>query len=62
MKIAGRAENTITSCVRAVERLVRFHRLIHTRGLDVDEFLDFLVSLTEINQINWRTINVHEKV
>ena len=59
MKVTGRAENTITSYVRAVERLVRFHGLIHPRDLDVDEILDFLVSLPGKNQINWRTINVH---
>ena len=39
MKVAERAENTITSCVRTVEWLVRFHVLIHPRHLDVDEIL-----------------------
>ena len=62
MKSAERAENTITSYVRTVERLVSFHGLIHPSDLDNDEVLDFLVSLAEINQINYRAINVHKKV
>jgi site-specific recombinase XerD len=55
MKVEEKSEQTIKSYVRAVERLVRFHDLIHPRDLDIDEVLDFLVSLKEKDQINWRT-------
>ena len=46
MKVAERSENTVTSYVSAIERLFRFHGSIHPRDLDVDEVLDFLVSLS----------------
>ena len=59
MKVEDKSEKTITSYVRAVERLVRFHDLIHPRELDIDEVLDFLVSLNEENQINWRTSKMY---
>ena len=49
MKVDKRAENPIPSYLRAAKRIARFHRLIHPRDLDVDEVLDFLVSLSEIN-------------
>lgn len=55
MKVEDKSEQTITAYVRSVERLVRFHDLLHPRDLDIDEVLDFLVSLNEKNQINWRT-------
>lgn len=55
MKVEDKSEKTITAYVRAVERLVRFHGLIHPKELDIDEVLDFLVSLSEIDQVNWRT-------
>lgn len=55
MKIEDKSENTITSYVRAVERLVRFHDLVHPRELDIDEVYDFLVSLNVIEKLNWRT-------
>lgn len=55
MKVEDKSEQTITAYVRAVERLVRFHGLIHPKDLDVDEVLDFLVSLSEVDQVNWRT-------
>jgi len=55
MKVEDKSEQTITSYVRAVEKLVRFHDLVHPKDLDIDEVLDFLVSLNEVNQINWRT-------
>ena len=55
MKIEDKSQQTITSYVRAVERLVRFHDLVHPRELDIDEVYDFLVSLNEKQQINWRT-------
>jgi site-specific recombinase XerD len=55
MKVEDKSEQTITSYVRAVERLVRFHDLIHPKDLDIDEVLDFLVSITEKDQFNWRT-------
>ena len=29
--------------------------MIHPRELDIDEVLDFLVSLNEHDQVNWRT-------
>jgi len=40
--------------VRAVDRLVRFHLLTHPKELDIHEVLDFLVSLTEHQKVNWR--------
>lgn len=55
MKVEDKSEQTITSYVRAVERLVRFHGLIDPKDLDIDEVLDFLVSLSEVDQVNWRT-------
>ena len=55
MKVEDKSDQTITSYVRAVERLVRFHGLIHPRDLDIDEVLDFLVQYQEKHQINWRT-------
>jgi site-specific recombinase XerD len=55
MKVEDKSDQTIKSYVRAVERLVRFHDLIHPRELDIDEVLDFLVSLIEHDGINWRT-------
>ena len=62
MKVEDKSENTIICYVRTVEKLVRLHGLIHPKKLDIDEVLVCLASLTEINQINWRTINVHGKV
>jgi len=55
MKLEEKSDQTIKSYVRAVERLVRFHDLIHPRDMDIDEILDFLVSLDERHQVNWRT-------
>ena len=55
MKVEDKSEQTIKSYVRAVDRLVRFHGLIHPKELDIDEVLDFLVSLTEHRKVNWRT-------
>ncbi len=55
MKIEEKSEKTITSYVRSVERLVRFHGFLHPREMDVDEVLDFLVYCKEERQINWRT-------
>jgi len=39
--------------MRAIDRLIRFHGLIHLKELDIDEVLDFLVSLTEHRKVNW---------
>jgi len=55
MKVEDKSEQTIKSYVRAVDLLVRFHGLIHPKELDIDEVLDFLVSLTEHRKVNWRT-------
>jgi len=55
MKIEEKSEKTITSYVRSVERLVRFHGFVHSREMDIDEVLDFLVYCKEERQINWRT-------
>ena len=55
MKIEEKSEKTITSYVRSVERLVRFHGFVHPREIDIDEVLDFLVYCKEERQINWRT-------
>jgi site-specific recombinase XerD len=59
MKVEDKSNLTIKSYVRAVERLVRFHDLIHPRDLDIDEVLDFLVSLNEKDQVNWRTSKMY---
>ncbi len=55
MTVEDKSKQTITSYVRAVERLVRFHDLVHPSEMDIDEVLDFLVSLTDKHQVNWRT-------
>jgi len=55
MKVEEKSNQTIKSYVRAVERLVRFHDMVHPRDIDIDEVLDFLVSLNEQHQVNWRT-------
>jgi site-specific recombinase XerD len=59
MKIEEKSDQTIKSYVRAVERLVRFHDMIHPEELDIDEVLDFLVSLNEHDQVNWRTSKMY---
>ena len=53
MKVEDKSEQTIKSYVRAIDRLIRFHGLIHPKELDIDEVLDFLVSLTEHRKVNW---------
>ena len=53
MKVEDKSEQIIKSYVRAVDRLVRFHRLTHPKELDIHEVLDFLVSLTEHRKVNW---------
>ena len=55
MTVEEKSKQTITSYVRAVERLVRFHDLVHPSEMDIDEVLDFLVSLTDKHQVNWRS-------
>jgi len=55
MKVEDNSEQTIKSYVRAIDRLIRFHGLIRPKELDIDEVLDFLVSLTEHRKVNWRT-------
>jgi len=55
MKVEDKSEQTIQSYVRVIDRLIRFHGLIHPKELDIDEVLDFLVSLTEHQKVNWRT-------
>jgi len=55
MKLEGKSDKTITSYVRSVERLIRFHDMVHPRDMDIDEVLDFLVHCKEERQINWRT-------
>ena len=55
MTVEEKSKQTIKSYVRAVEKLVRFHGMVHPKDLDIDEVLDFLVNLKEHNQINWRT-------
>lgn len=59
MKIEEKSDKTIKSYVRAVERLVRFHDMIHPKELDIDEVLDFLVSLNEHDKVNWRTSKMY---
>jgi len=53
IKVEDKSEQTIKSYERAVDRLIRFHGLIHPKGLDIHEALDFLVSLTEHRKVNW---------
>ena len=55
LRVEEKADQTIKSYVRAVERLVRFHDLVHPREMDVDEVLDFLVHLKGFcqNQTLW---------
>ena len=55
MKAEGKAEATITSYVRSIDRLIRFHDYVHPQDLDIDEVIDFLVNLTVNHNINWRT-------
>ena len=55
MKLEEKSDKTITCYVRSVERLVRFHDMVHPRDMDIDEVLDFLVYCKEERQINWRT-------
>ena len=55
MIVEDKSKQTITSYVRAVERLVRFHDLVHPTEMDIDEVLDFLVCLTDKQGVNWRT-------
>ena len=52
MKVEDKSEQIIKSYVRAVDRLVRFHRLTHPKELDIHEVLDFLVSLSEHQKVN----------
>jgi site-specific recombinase XerD len=59
MKIEDKSEQTITSYVRAVERLIRSHDLIHPSNLEIDEVYDFLVSLNDQKKINWRTSKMY---
>lgn len=53
--VEDKSKQTIKSYVRAVERLVRFHDLTHPRKMEIDEVLDYLVSLNEYQQVNWCT-------
>ena len=55
MTMRGLSDKTITSYTRSVEKLVRFHDLIHPSDMDIDQVLDFLVNLIQEKQINWRT-------
>ena len=55
MKMEDKSDQTITSYVRSVELLVRFHDMVHPRDMDIDEVLDFLVYCKENRQNNWRT-------
>ena len=59
MKVEEKSDKTITSYVRSVERLVRFHGMVHPRDMDIDEVLDFLVHCKEQRQINWRTSKMY---
>lgn len=55
MKVEEKSPQTIKSYSRAVEKLMVFHDMLTPQDMEVDEVLDFLVSLSEVNQINWRT-------
>jgi len=59
MKVEDKSNQTFKPYVRTVERLVRFHDLTHPRDFDIDEVLDFLVSLNEKEQVNWRTSKIY---
>jgi hypothetical protein len=41
MKLEGKSDRTITSYTRSVERLVRFHDMVHPKDMDIDEYLIF---------------------
>ena len=61
IKVEDKSEQTIKSYERAVDRLIRFHGLIHPKELDIHEALDFLVSLTEHpkNQLEFSCTEIH---
>ena len=50
MKIEDKSEQTTTAYVRAIEKLVRFHDLVHPKDLEIDEVYDFIVSLNKKNK------------
>ena len=52
MKVEGKSDNTVTSYTRAVDKLVRFHGMVHPKDMDTDEVFDFLVHCKEEKQIN----------
>ena len=59
MKVEQKSKQTIKSYVRAVERLVRFHDIVHPKEMDIDEVYDFLACLSEKHQVNWRTSKMY---
>ena len=59
MKVEGKSDNTVTSYTRAVDKLVRFHGMVHPKDMDTDEVFDFLVHCKEEKQINWRTSKMY---
>jgi len=52
MKVEDKSEQTIKPYVCSIDRLIPFHGLIHPKDLDIDEVLDFLVSLTAHQKVN----------
>ena len=58
LTVENKSQQTIKSYVSAVERLVRFHDLIHPRELDIDEVLDFLVTYQKVHDISWQTVKM----
>ncbi len=57
LRVGKRA--TIKSYTRAVERLVRFHNLLHPSEMEIDQVLDFVVYLKEKKMIQWRTNKIY---
>lgn len=55
MRVEDKSDQTIKSYVRSIERLLRYHDFMHPKEMEIDEVLDFLVSLTDQDKVNWRT-------
>ena len=58
LTVENKSAQTIRSYVSAVERLVRFHDLVHPRDLDIDEVLDFLVTYQKEHDISWQSVKM----
>ncbi|MGK0317575.1 MAG: hypothetical protein ACI86M_003819 [Saprospiraceae bacterium] len=50
IKVEDRRESTITYYVRAVQRPIRFHDLIHPLDLDIDQILHIYFNISQQKQ------------